>query len=163
MTVAKSMALRAYVKPIRSVFPDPRPRLKTRGKETRLPKLHFGSTVTTKPSSRKWETLCSTPSVSKTFQPLPCGLISITVIEALVVVGKPYASLEPPAASVLFGRTTVRIRAPSIRFPNVFFVHARQSLHGLHPAMILRAILALFPPAICILVVVLAYRKTRDR
>jgi hypothetical protein len=29
--------------------------------------------------------------------------------------------------------------------------------------MILRAILALFPLAICILVVVLAYRKTRDR
>jgi hypothetical protein len=29
--------------------------------------------------------------------------------------------------------------------------------------MILRAILALFPLAICILVVVLAYQKTRDR
>jgi hypothetical protein len=32
-----------------------------------------------------------------------------------------------------------------------------------HPRMILRAILALFPLAICILVVVLAYQKTRDR
>jgi hypothetical protein len=43
------------------------------------------------------------------------------------------------------------------------FVDARQSLHGRSPCMILRAILALLPPAICIFVVVLAYRKTRDR
>ena len=33
--------------------------------------------------------------------PKRCGLISITVIEALVVVGKSYDSLEHPAASVL--------------------------------------------------------------
>src|SRR6267142_2065799 len=57
----------------------------------------------------------------------------------------------------------VRIRAPSILFPNVLFVDARQSLARAHPRMILRAILAFFPLAICILVVVLAYRKTRDR
>jgi hypothetical protein len=43
----------------------------------------------------------STPGASKTFQPQRCGLISITVIETLVVVGKPYDSSEHPAASVL--------------------------------------------------------------
>jgi len=43
------------------------------------------------------------------------------------------------------------------------YLDARQSLARAHPRMISRAILAFFPLAICILVVVLAYRKTRDR
>jgi hypothetical protein len=48
-------------------------------------------------------------------------------------------------------------------FECTFFVRARQSLHGRTVPMILRAVLASFPLAICVLVVVLAYRKTRDR
>ncbi len=44
--VDKSIALRVYVKPIRSVLPDARPRLKTAREGNTPSKLHFGPTVT---------------------------------------------------------------------------------------------------------------------
>jgi hypothetical protein len=40
--------------------------------------------------------------------PKRCGLISIAVIETFVVVGKPYDSLQHPAASVLLDEILVR-------------------------------------------------------
>ncbi len=47
------------------------------------------------------ETSAQRQVLQKTFQPHRCGLISITVTQTLIVVGKPYESSEHPAASVL--------------------------------------------------------------
>src|SRR6267378_3914234 len=43
---------------------------------------------------------------SKTFQPQRCGLTSMTVIETLVVVGKPYDSLEQKMTVKRDGKVT---------------------------------------------------------
>ena len=61
------------------------------------------------PIAFAWNT-GSTPGASKTFQPQRCGLISMTVIETLVVVGKPYDWSEHPAASVLLNEILRRQR-----------------------------------------------------